>query len=77
MMSNRSIHLLHENKLNDFLSFAKTIGYEVLETKGFYERFRIKKGKEILIGYQKDKTNHITITDKSIKLFYKYKEDNK
>ena len=72
-MSQRSRALLHINKLEDFKSWCEKIGYEVLQTKGEYEVPRLKKDKVLIIGYKRDKTNHVTLTDAGISLFKRFK----
>jgi len=54
---------LHKTKLNDFLVWVSVNrDYEVLETKGYYEAFRLKsKQGAFVIGHQRGGTDHITV----------------
>ena len=52
---------LHYTKLDDFLRFVEAKGYELFNTKGMYEAFRIKKDGKFVIGHKRDKSDHITI----------------
>jgi predicted transcriptional regulator len=68
-MSYRDRSRLHKNKLNDFISWCIFIkGYINMDTKGKYEAFRILRSGELIIGHKRDNTDHITVTDKGLKL---------
>lgn len=45
-MANR--HTLHKNKLKAFKDWLISDGWEIEDTKGFYEILRAKKGKRVL-----------------------------
>lgn len=64
----RDRSLLHYTKLNEFLTWASTKNYEILETKGEHEVFRLKKGKDLISGYKQSRTDHITVYDKGLVL---------
>lgn len=61
--------LLHQNKLDLFKWWLCSKGYEIQETKGFFEVLRAKKGKEtIIIFRQIDKKEHLTVQNKDYRL---------
>lgn len=64
--------LLHYTKLNEFLTWVLTEEYEILTVKGKYEVFRLKKSNELIIGYKRNKTDHITVYGQGLTLVRKF-----
>ena len=59
-MANR--HTLHKNKLTAFKDWLISDGWEIEDTKGFYEVLRAKKGKRVLIVYERfDMKEHYSL----------------
>lgn len=82
-MANRNT--LSVNKLDDFKSWLKKDGWQLQETKGFYEILRaVKQGRQYpLIVYWRHSTNngtqlaHYTVLDRDINVVRAYlKERN-
>lgn len=73
----RDRSLLHYSKLGIFLTWVKSEGYEIHEIKGEYEVFRIKQNKDLIIGYKRDKTDHITVYGKGLTLIKKFLRSSK
>lgn len=69
-MRNRS--LLHYTKVPNFLEWSQSEGFLVQPTKGLYESFRIQKNKELIIGYKRNTTDHITVYGKGLELIKKF-----
>ena len=63
---------LHYTKIEEFKEYAKTKGYEVLETKGEYEVLRLKKNSTLILGYKRDNTDHVTTTGLGTHLVLKW-----
>lgn len=62
-MANR--HTLHKNKLTAFKDWLISDGWEIEDTKGFYEVLRAKKGKRVLIVYERfDMKEHYSLADR-------------
>ena len=62
-MANR--HTLHKNKLTAFKDWLISDGWEIKDTKGFYEVLRAKKGKRVLIVYERfDMKEHYSLADR-------------
>lgn len=71
----RNRNLLHHTKVNDFLEFVKSKGYEIHETKGYYEAFRIKKNGKFVIGHKRYRSDHVTIHGQCLFLIYEFIKD--
>lgn len=78
-MGNR--HLLHKNKLELFKEWLVSKGYTIQDTKGYFEALRAKKDLHtIVIFYQLDASEHLTVLDKDCWLvmqFIKWSRKNK
>ena len=62
-MANR--HILHKSKLTAFRDWLISDGWEIQDTKGFYEVLRAKKGKRVLIVYERlDMKEHYSLADR-------------
>lgn len=62
-MANR--HTLHKKHLNDFKEWLITDGWEILDCMSIYERLRARKGKRVLVAYEKDAAKeHLSIADR-------------
>lgn len=65
--------LLHKTKLLDFKIYLESIGYIEDKKDVLYQVLRMKKDKDMVIVYEKDNsTEHYTLQQKDIKLFYQY-----
>ena len=61
-MANR--HTLHKSKLTAFSDWLISDGWKIEDTKGFYEVLRAKKGKRVLIVYERlDMKEHYSLSD--------------
>lgn len=74
-MAYRERHKLHKTKVLKFLDFAKGKGYEIHDTKGLYEAFRIKKDGKFIMGHKRDRTDHITVHGDGLKLVDEFIKD--
>lgn len=62
-MANR--HTLHKSKLTTFRDWLISDGWKIEDTKGFYEVLRAKKGKRVLIVYERfDMKEHYSLADR-------------
>lgn len=65
--------LLHKTKLLDFKIYLESIGYIEDKKNVLYQVLRMKKDNDMVIIYEKDNsTEHYTLQQKDIKLFYQY-----
>lgn len=70
--------LLHKNKLEAFKEWLIRKGYEIQDTKGFYEVLRAKKDKNTVIIFAKDRAKeHLSVQDKDRRLVWEFIKDNK
>ena len=61
-MANR--HILHINHIDKFADWLRNDGFCIEEPKGNYEVLRARKGKKLLIVYERiDMKEHFTVRD--------------
>lgn len=73
-------NLLHKIHLEEFREWLIKTGYQIHETKGFYEVLRASKGSKRLIVYQKsDAKEHLSVRDvdyMTIDRFLRWRKNN-
>ena len=70
--------LLHQSELKLLKWWLCSKGYELQETKSYYEVLRAKKGKEtVIIFKQSDKKVHFTVQQKDYRLIRQFIAETK
>lgn len=70
-MANR--HTLHKSKLTAFGDWLISDGWKIEDTNGFYEVLRAKKGKRVLIVYERiDMKEHYSLADRDCPIVRKF-----
>ena len=70
--------LLHQSKIELLKWWLCSNGYELQDTKGFYEVLRARKGKEtVIIFRQSDKHEHFTVQQKDYRLIRQFVKETK
>jgi hypothetical protein len=60
-MSNRERGFLHQNQVEEFVSWARADGWTIENTKGEYESLRLTRRGEVVVMHQKlSPTEHLT-----------------
>ena len=54
---------LHRSKMNDFREWLKLDGWNIEKTKGDYEELRARKGKRLLLIYDRHEGDHYSYAD--------------
>ena len=66
--------LLHKSKLLDFETWCLSQGWQTQDTNGPYLVLRMKKQKEDMFVYAKLSSDHLTLFDNSLSLYYKWRD---
>lgn len=68
----RARHLFHPSHIPAFVAWAGARGYVRETPRGEYEVLRLRRDREVLSYYQRNRTQHITIHDDGARLFLRW-----